>query len=234
MDVEEGEGREAERVSEELERMRYLTTSVCACVSSLLQHASASSLSEPWESDMQRLALVLIRCASSSDQDMSVPCIGSMGSLGAKIDLAESLRGKGKEKGKEKEKGLMPPKINWLLSNSILRTLESYTNSSNSNSEPERDIFLLEVCLSAFIDLHSSDDADVLQNFLKLKAVDKLTISLAVFEGAVKELRRDNVRGTKKSDSNNNSSDMREALVDFEETVLNMRSFLEYKSNYCK
>lgn len=228
MDVGEGDGREAERVSEELERARYLTTSMCACVSSLLQHASASSLSEPWESDMQRLALVLIRCASSSDQDMSVPCIGSMGSLGAKIDLAESLR------GKEKEKELMPPKINWLLSNSILRTLESYTNSSNSNSEPERDIFLLEVCLSAFIDLHSSDDADVLQNFLKLKAVDKLSISLSVFEGAVKELRRDNERGAKKSDSNNNSSDMREALVDFEETVLNMRSFLEYKSNYCK
>ena len=232
MDVGEGDGREAERVSEELERARYLTTSVCACVSSLLQHASASSLSEPWESDMQRLALVLIRCASSSDQDMSVPCIGSMGSLGAKIDLAESLRGK--EKGMEKEKGLMPPKINWLLSNSILRTLESYTNSSNSNSEPERDIFLLEVCLSAFIDLHSSDDADVLQNFLKLKAVDKLSISLSVFEGAVKELRRDNERGAKKSDSNNKSCDMREALVDFEETVLNMRSFLEYKSNYCK
>ena len=188
--------------------------------------------------DMQRLALVLIRCASSSDHDMSIPCIGAMGSLGAKIDLAESLQEKEKDTGNGK--GLMPPKINWLLSNSILRTLEPYTSSSNGDSEPERDVFLLEVCLSSFIDLHSSDDADVLQNFLKLKAVDKLSSSLSVFEGAVKELRRGAERGAKsKSDSssdnnNNNSSDMREALTDFQETILNMASFLEYKSNYCK
>lgn len=178
---------------------------------------------------MQRLALILCRCASSADQDMSIPCIGSMGSLGAKIDLADSLNAKGAGTGK----GLMPAKINWLLSNSILRSLEPYKDSS---SEPENNIFLLEVCLSSFIDLHSSDDADVLQNFLKLKALDKLGASLSVFEVAVKELREDREsKGKTKSDNHSSSSsDMREALSDFEETILNMRSFLEYKSNYCK
>jgi hypothetical protein len=182
---------------------------------------------------VQRLALILCRCASSSEREVSGPCIGAMGTLGAKNDQLEALRGA----------GFLSPKINWLLSNSILRALEA-TRERERDSDSERDsaLFLQEICLSSFIDLHSSDHTEVLQNFVKLKSIEKLTVSLSVFEAAVRTLADQN-RGKGKSKMQSSDSDanererereISEALSDFEETVLNTRSFLEYKANYCR
>lgn len=240
--------REAEREMEmeSVERIRFLTTSVCACLSSLLEHSPLPAYGSLISTEVvQRLALILCRCASSSEREVSIPCIGAMGTLGAKNDLLEALRGS----------GFLPPKINWLLSNSILRVLDTTRESEkdrDSDSDSDRDsaLFLQEICLSSFIDLHSSDHAEVLQNFLKLKAIEKLTASLFAFEAAVRIVADQN-RGKGNSSSKMQSGDSEtnernreiekekekeilEALSDFEETVLNTRSFLEYKTNYCQ
>ena len=235
---------EKEMEMESIERTRFLTTSVCACLSSLLEHAPLAAFeSLASAEEVQRLALILCRCASSSEREVSVPCIGAMGTLGAKNDQLEALRGT----------GFLPPKINWLLSNSILRVLDA-TRESERDSDSERDsaLFLQEICLSSFIDLHSSDHPEVLLNFVKLKAIEKLTACLSVFEAAVRTVAdqnrgKGNGKGKGKiqsggSEANeregdrdrDNEREILEALSDFEETVLNTRSFLEYKANYCR
>jgi hypothetical protein len=206
--------------TEDTERLRFLTTSVCACLSSLLQHATPSAF-VPLASDaeekgvVQRLALVLCRCVTSSDSDISMPCIGSMGSLGAKNDQLEALGQTGV--------AFLSSKINWLFSNAILRALDSITVKE---CRADQNIYLLEICLSAFVDLHSSDDPLLLQNFSKLKSIEKLGSAVRVFEAAVRDF----------SDAStpDSAEDFQSALTDFQDTVLNTHSFLEYKANYCK
>jgi hypothetical protein len=219
---------------ESIERTRFLATSVCACLSSLLEHAPVAAFESLVSAEeVQRLALILCRCASSSEREVSGPCIGAMGTLGAKNDQLEALRGT----------GFLSPKINWLLSNSILRALDA-TRERDSDSDGDRDsaLFLQEICLSSFIDLHSSDHAEVLQNFVKLKSIERLTASLSAFEAAVTTVADQNRgKGNGKgkmqsgdSEASEREREILEALSDFEETVLNTRSFLEYKANYCR
>ena len=173
---------------------------------------------------VQRLALILCRCANSTDTDISVPCIGIMGFLGVKNDLLEATG----------NKGFIRSKINWLLSNSILRILDTIRDVTNVS---EKNVYLLEICLSSFIDLHSSDDLDILQNFKKLNSIEKMTSGLQIFENVVHEISEDNIirkrRDTNKSGGGGND-DLEAILADLEETILNSRSFLEYKSNYCR
>ena len=213
---------------EEVENARYLTTSVCECISSIVQHASVTSFlslgREESSAVVQRLALLLCRCATSVDTDISVPCIGIMGFLGAKNDLLEASG----------NKGFLRSKINWLLSNSILRILDTIRDVTNVS---EKNVYLLEICLSSFIDLHSSDDLEILQNFKKLNSIEKMTSGLRIFENVVHEISEENKvrkrRDTNKNDSMEND-DFEAILADLEETILNSRSFLEYKSNYCR
>ena len=213
---------ESDGETEDTERLRFLTTSVCACLSSLLQHATPSAfiplVSDAAAADkgvVQRLALVLCRCVTSTDSDISMPCIGSMGSLGAKNDQLEALGLTGVT--------FLSPKINWLFSNAILRTLDNITVKE---CRAEQNIYLLEICLSAFVDLHSSDDPLLLQNFLKLKSVEKLGSAVRVFEAAVRDFSNATTR--------DNAEDFQTAVTDFQDTLLNTHSFLEYKANYCK
>ena len=210
--------------TEDTERLRFLTTSVCACLSSLLQHAtpsafiplvSSANAAEKGVMVMQRLALVLCRCITSTDSDISMPCIGSMGSLGAKNDQIEAMG--------LKEVTFLSSKINWLFSNAILRTLD---NIVIKGCRAEQNIYLLEICLSAFVDLHSSDDPLLLQNFIKLKSIEKLGSAVRVFEAAVRDFSEASTR--------DNAEDYQTAITDFQDTVLNTHSFLEYKANYCK
>jgi hypothetical protein len=237
-DLEGDREMQREMEMESIERTRFLTTSVCACLSSLLEHAPLAAFESLISAEeVQRLALILCRCATSSEREVSGPCIGAMGTLGAKNDQLEALSGT----------GFLSPKINWLLSNSILRALEATRESErerDSDSERDSALFLQEICLSSFIDLHSSDHTEVLQNFVKLKSIEKLTASLSVFEAAVRTVADQN-RGKGKGKMQSSDSDanerererereISEALSDFEETVLNTRSFLEYKANYCR
>ena len=220
---------------EEVERLLYLTTTVAECISSLVQHASVPSFAPLAEEEgaavTQRLALILCRCATSTDTDISILCIGTMGFLGAKHDLLEAEGAQGAQSAR----GFIRVKINWLLSNSILRILDGISNPSSEQDYA----FLCEMCLSSFIDLHSSDDADILQNFIKLKAIERLSAGLNIFEGIVKEMSEENKANKRRSNSANrekseDDSDFQGILADFEETILNSHSFLEYKANYCK
>ena len=213
---------ESDGETEDTERLRFLTTSVCACLSSLLQHVTpsafiplVSSADAAEKGVMQRLALVLCRCITSTDSDISMPCIGSMGSLGAKNDQIEAMGLKGVT--------FLSSKINWLFSNAILRTLD---NIVIKGCRAEQNIYLLEICLSAFVDLHSSDDPLLLQNFIKLKSIEKLGSAVRVFEAAVRDFSEASTR--------DNAEDYQTAITDFQDTVLNTHSFLEYKANYCK
>ena len=149
-----------------------------------------------------------------------------MGFLGVKNDLLEAGG----------DKGFLKSKINWLLSNSILRILDTFRDA---NTEAEKNVFLLEICFSSFIDLHSSDDVDILQNFKRLNSIEKLSSGLHLFEKVVNEINEENkVNKRRGGDSSKSTSseenDLQIMLADLEETILNSRSFLEYKSNYCQ
>jgi F0F1-type ATP synthase beta subunit len=175
------------------------------------------------------MALNLCRLSTYEDEEISLPCINAIGLLGQKNDELEAQEGK----------GFVMYKINALLSNSLLRTLDKNSdkvvtinntnlNNKNNNSNSDGNNTKMEIlsimgsCLSSFIDLHSSDNKDVLNNFTKLNSLDRLGRNLIVFENGFNNIDKSNI---------NNDEEM---LIDFDEVILNMKSFLEYKANYCK
>jgi hypothetical protein len=109
-----------------------------------------------------------------------------------------------------KEQYCLPSKLNGLLSNALLRSL--------GDSSAEASLLLHDSCFSSFIDLHSSDDPDLLSNFNRLGAIAKLKSALEAFEGRLKAP----------------SAVSQEETSQFEETAETVRSFIEYKENYIK
>ena len=71
-----------------------------------------------------------------------------------------------------------------------------------------------------------------------MKSIEKLSIGLQIFEEIVMKISEDceatRNRGSSCKIANGDELEIEEMLRDFEETVLNSRSFLEYKANYCK
>lgn len=168
-------------------------------------------------------------------------------------------------------KAFLKPKINGLLSNSLLRILDNSTkdhtsNNTNNNENEDDDISdrlqLLGSCFSSYIDLHSSDDTEILSNFIKLNSISRLNTTFKTFEKNVNYLlynkkkyfvssdsksdknnknnnkndRNDNNdnKNNEKNENSNRNEDLEQMLNDFEELILNMKSFIEYKLNYCK
>jgi hypothetical protein len=180
------------------------------------------------DDSLQQMALNLCRLSTYDDEEISLPCINAIGLLGQKNDESEVQEGK----------GFVMYKINALLSNSLLRTLDknsdkvvtiNNTNLNDKNTDDNKSnnmkmeiLSIMGSCLSSFIDLHSSDNKDILNNFTKLNSLDRLGKNLIVFENGFNNIN--------KNDTNNDE----EMLIDFDEIILNMKSFLEYKVNYCK
>ena len=109
---------------------------------------------------------------------------------------------------------------------------------------------MVDTALGAIIDLHASDDSDLLQNFMRLNALQRLTDLVAFFNKSVntaRQLHRQQQRGSKSkgqskkeermvTDDGGEDEDEEDRLVDmlsdFDGTASNAKSFLEYKTLY--
>ena len=203
------------------------------------------------DADVQRMALVLCRYSASCYESVSMSSVMLIGLLAQKDGLIREQR---------PSSMLIQPRINALLSNAVLRVLETHVDKVTATMGATAtasvgtlldQLGVVDTALGAFIDLHASDDLDLLQNFVRLNALQRLTDLVAFFDKSVntaRQLRQQQQGGGKsKSQSKNvermvtgdsgededeDESRLSDMLSDFEGTTSNAKSFLEYKTLY--
>jgi hypothetical protein len=83
-----------------------------------------------------------------------------------------------------------PPAYNGVLTNALLRRIDAPTSSreyeskegASLNISTDASALLMARCMDAIVDLHSSDDENLLQNYHKLQVGSKLTQALSDIE----------------------------------------------------
>lgn len=124
------------------------------------------------------------------------------------------------------QSGLLNPVLNALLTNALLRRLSESNAYSCDTMQQNKQLRLLEgsmqlmdSCMNAIIDLHTSDDLLFLTNYRKLNCNIKLQQSGEVFT---------NKLGSTTASACMDQSD----LEKFSETLENLESFIQYKSGF--
>jgi hypothetical protein len=206
--------------------------------------------------DMQRLALALCQCAAANDTEQVIPAAAAMGILG-QIDCKrredEYSHGRGYV-------GVFDPKINALFSNALLRAIESSKTTYEAATKGSRaainrgvnssalryHLDLLNTAISAFIDLHTSDDSELLKIFSRLDAPRKLGLALHDMESVASLFNSLRDRDKTKKDTSMQTDDDDDGNIscsgdseddsdvdsdpDYMETLENLTNFIEYKS----
>jgi hypothetical protein len=172
------------------------------------------------EETLKGVALLLIRCSSFSFMELSLSAVLVMGILGQRGDQTVAL---GQGPTQVTLKLTVPVSLNALLSNSLLRRCQepnaySADNSSNGVENVARStLIVMDGCFNSLIDLHCSDDLAYLENFSKLKCVDKL---LALSNDFNTKLRDPACRRLDDEDREK-----------FAETLENLGNFVAYKQD---
>ena len=202
------------------------------------------------EADVQRMALMLCRYSACCYESVSVSSVMLIGLLAQKDGQIRE----------QQPSMLIQPRINALLSNAVLRVLETHVAKVTAAAKPTAtasvgslmdELGVVDTALGAFIDLHASDDPDLLQNFLRLNALQRLTDLVVFFDKSVNASRHlllQQQRGSKgksqskkeermvTSDGGEEDEDeedrLSDMLSDFDGTTSNAKSFLEYKTLY--
>ena len=159
----------------------------------------------------QGLALLLCRSCTSSFDGVALAAIALVGLLAQKDGQhrAEPMH-------QNDSPVVVAPKINALLSNAVLRVADACVASVASGVPSYEQLSVIDAALSAFVDLHSSDDADVLQNYVRLHAPKKLTDVVAFVDASLS------------SAMTNDEWDP----SDLEETLENVKGLLAYKAPF--
>lgn len=184
----------------------------------------------------QRLSLLLCRCSSSCFESVAISSVMLVGLLAQKDGQYREQH----MSGTPTETRLIQPRINALLSNALLRVIE--TSVSSAEIDGYEQLSLVDAAISAIIDLHTADDPELLQNFTRLNALKKLTECLPYFETAVHAAAaaedgpgsKDSEKMADSDEDNGDDDDREEMLGDFNDTISNVKSFIEYKTLYCK
>jgi hypothetical protein len=232
--------------------LRACAPSAIECLCLFLQQSEVGLLAIEDTSDvsMQRLALLLCQCTTRTERDLLLPTATAIGVIGQ----YDSTKREEEFQRSRKYQGLFEPKINALLSNALLRSLESCIASKEAiikssakgatianarEFEVLRDVTnVMSVLASAFIELHTSDDPEIAKNFVRLEATKKLNVVLINLGESVALLGkkggdRDCADVEMRNDSDHDEdvdSDDESMDPDYEETIENLRSFIEYKS----
>ena len=185
---------------------------LCACVEAnasviqsllvICRSVDSGILQSPPEL-LKSLATLLCRGVMMPHFEISSSCIDLVGVLGTKEVLSQPL--------------------NAVLTNTLLRRLHepaAFGFSAAGGGFVDKSLLVINTCLGSLIDLHSSDELDLLQNFVKLDALNKIHQVAATFfsSSTLNQQSRAAILSLSTSD--------REM---FEETLGNVRSFLEYK-----
>ena len=205
--------------------------------------------------DVQRMALMLCRYSACCYESVSVSSVMLIGLLAQKDGQIRE------QQPSSNGHMLIQPRINALLSNAVLRLLEAHVAKVTAASAGSMatassvgslldQLGVVDTALGAFIDLHASDDSDLLQNFMRLNALQRLTDLVAFFNKSVntaRQLHRQQQRGSKSkgqskkeermvTDDGGEDEDEEDRLMDmlsdFDGTASNAKSFLEYKTLY--
>lgn len=103
---------------------------------------------------------------------------------------------------------------NKVLSHAVLKRLQEPGARRLRNNKSDGSLLVMEACLSSYIDLHSSDDPSIHQNFLSLNSLEILHSIGNSFKNKLKEEEHHLAR---------------EEIVICKETILNLKRFIKYK-----
>lgn len=164
------------------------------------------------EDNFKSMALSLVKASSLPISEIVVSSMSSIGCIGQR-DISV----------------LYHPSINVLVTNSILRRLVdsngySYYDGIVADNNRNMNLYIsslriIDNCFNAIIDLHSSDDLGYLENFKKLKCIEKLRNQHSYFFEMIQK---------KLFPIDDND------LEKFQETLENIDSFIQYKQEFCK
>ena len=206
--------------------------SALECLSAIVQLTAVDALCTALGSDdlQQKLSLLLCRCSSSCFGSVAVSSVMLVGLL-AQRD--------GQFREQHNDSRMIQPRINALLSNALLRVIDTASTSASTVEGYEK-LSIVDAAMSAIIDLHTADDPELLQNFVRLNALKKLGDCVLYFQTALHAAERQPHRDPERmvdgdeEDSDGDGADRKEMFSDFNDTISNVRSFIEYKSLYCK
>lgn len=182
---------------------------------------------------MQPLVLLLCKAISGGKSAVMLPLCDAAGSLGAKDIEIETHSGRAGE--------VISERLNALLTNCLLRKMESaLSSSSGSASSPSPNVdpvsaailsnsknaLAIEACLSAIIDLHSSDSEVFLQNYRKLSVSERIRTAAQGCRAAEAALRKQQL--PKYQHLTLSPADS----AKIQETLTNAKNFIEYKASY--
>ena len=186
----------------------------------------------------QKLSLLLCRCTSSCSGSIAISSVMLVGLLAQRDGQYREQFDSG---GEPNDSRLIQPRINALLTNALLRVIEAHNMSVVSEAGGYEQLSTVDAALSAIIDLHTSDDPELLQNFVRLQTLKKLTECVSRFQAALlaaedEPTTKDSERMMVGDDEDNDGGerDRQELLNDFKDTISNVTSFIEYKTLYCK
>ena len=165
---------------------------------------------------VQGLALLLCRSSTSTFDGVALSAISLVGLLAQKDGQHRAEHTGGSP--------VVAPKINALLSNAVLRVVDTCIASAASSGGHATDyeqLSVIDAALGAFIDLHSSDDGDILENFVRLHAPKRLAEFVTFGDASLRHVR---------SRMNDDAWDP----SDFEETLENVQGLLAYKRPWVK
>jgi hypothetical protein len=116
--------------------------------------------------------------------------------------------------------------FNAVLTNALLRRIEAPAIGKDceddhlKNYKQDASSLLMAICMDAVVDMHSSDDAAILQNFIKLDASKRLETAFLSIMGKMQEIEKESIE--------------KQNEAQLLEICDNTKDFIEYKRQFCR
>ena len=180
----------------------------------------------------QKLSLLLCRCTSSCSGSIAISSVTLVGLLAQRDGQYREQH----VSGEANDCRLIQPRINALLTNSLLRVIEAHSLNMVSATGEYQPLCVVDAAISAIVDLHTSDDPELLQNLQRLQTLKKLADSVSHFQTALDAVgdQPNRMIGDNEEGDDCHFSDCMEMLSDFKDTISNVKSFIEYKTLFSK
>jgi hypothetical protein len=186
------------------------------CISIHGQYISISFWHQLSSSDIRSLSLLLCRCIAFPNINISKSSVGCLSILASK-ENDESLSNQ-----------LFSHQLNALLSNAIVKRLEGIISSNQIDGSG---LSLLGACLNCLIDLHSSDNLAILDNYEKLKISITMKNALNLCYDVLTQKRTIQQQKQLHLEDQDDYDSYTESL---QEILENVNNFLEYKEKFTK
>lgn len=180
--------------TETMNKFASCASTALGLIASVLRNIEVPSDDEFWKS----VVALLMRGLTMPNYDIASSCI----ELGSVV-------------------GTKTVPLNAVMSNAILRKIDSprvfklRVNSNGTQVNADASMLMVGICIDAIIDMHSSDDTAVLQNFIKLNVGGKIESAIA---GIVAKLEQETTGELDKEEKSHVA-----------EIVENAQNFLAYK-----